>query len=69
MAPIILTLGFVSGGVALAYEVLWTRELLNLLGSTTRASALVLAAFMFGIASGAWCAGRWTYHHRLPPLK
>ena len=32
MASIILTLGFVSGGVALAYEVLWTRELLNLLG-------------------------------------
>ena len=68
MAPIILTLGFVSGGVALAYEVLWTRELLNLLGSTTRASALVLAAFMFGIASGAWCAGRWSMQASRPLL-
>lgn len=60
MVPIILTLGLVSGGVALAYEVLWTRELLNLLGSTTRASAVVLAAFMAGIATGAWCASRWS---------
>jgi len=60
MAPIILMLGFVSGGVALAYEVLWTRELLNLLGSTTRASTVVLAAFMVGIATGAWCVSRWS---------
>ncbi|MDK1021324.1 MAG: fused MFS/spermidine synthase [Candidatus Hydrogenedentes bacterium] len=59
IVPIILTLGFVSGGVTLAYEVLWTRELLNLLGSTTRASTLVLAAFMAGIATGAWCSSRW----------
>jgi len=58
MVPFILTLGFVSGGVALAYEVLWTRELLNLLGSTTKASTVVLAAFMVGIATGAWCASR-----------
>lgn len=47
-----------SGGVALAYEVLWTRELLNLLGSTTQASASVLAAFMAGLALGAWVGGR-----------
>ena len=39
----------VACAVALAYEVLWTRELLNLLGSTTRASALVLAGFMAGL--------------------
>lgn len=57
---VILALGLVSGAIALAYEVLWTRELLNLLGSTTRASALVLAAFMGGIALGAHVAGRRT---------
>ena len=51
-------LGLVSGGIALAYEVLWARELLNLLGSTTRASAATLAAFMAGLALGAWFAGR-----------
>lgn len=46
--------------MALSYEVLWTRELLNVLGSTTRASAATLAAFMAGIAIGAWVAGRWS---------
>ncbi len=58
--PILLALGLASGAVALAYEVLWTRELLNLLGSTTRASAIVLAGFMGGLALGAYGAGRWT---------
>ena len=36
MVPIILMLGLVSGGVALAYEVLWTRELLNVLATSVR---------------------------------
>jgi len=63
---VLLALGLVSGAVALAYEVLWTRELLNLLGSTTRASALVLAAFMGGLALGAYAAGRWTVRIRSP---
>jgi len=56
----ILALGAASGAVALAYEVLWTRELLNALGSTSRASAIVLAAFMSGLALGAWAAGAWS---------
>lgn len=63
---ILLALGLVSGAVALAYEVLWTRELLNLLGSTTRASALVLAGFLGGMALGAYAAGRWTTRLRRP---
>ncbi len=56
----LFVLGLMSGAVALAYEVLWTRELLNLLGSTTRASALVLSGFMGGLAVGAYVAGRLT---------
>ena len=68
MVPFILALGLVSGGVALTYEVLWTRELLNLLGSTTRASALVLAGFMAGLALGAYGIGRWTARSRRPLL-
>ena len=55
-----LALGLVSGGLAVAYEVLWSRELLNLLGSSTRASAGILAAFMLGISLGSWLAGRWS---------
>jgi spermidine synthase len=57
---VLFVLGLMSGAVALAYEVLWTRELLNLLGSTTRASALVLSGFMGGLAVGAYVAGRLT---------
>ena len=57
--PILLALGAASGVAALAYEVLWTRELLNLLGSTTLASTIVLAAFMCGFAIGAWAGGKW----------
>ncbi len=56
----IFALGLASGGVALAYEVLWSRELLNLLGSTTRASAAILTAYMAGLAVGSWLAGRWS---------
>ena len=68
MVPFVLALGLVSGGVALSYEVLWGRELLNVLGSTTRASAVVLTAFMGGIAIGAWFAGRWSRRSIRPLL-
>jgi spermidine synthase len=69
MVPLVLVLGLVSGGVALSYEVLWGRELLNVLGSTTRASAVVLTAFMGGIAVGAWFAGRWFRRSTRPLLE
>lgn len=66
LPPAFLALGFVSGIVTLAYEVVWTRELLNLLGSTTLASTIILATFMAGIAFGAWLCGRITEHAREP---
>ena len=56
----VLVLSLFSGGVSLTYEVLWTRHLLNLFGSTTTATAAMLAAFMAGIALGAWVMGRWS---------
>lgn len=52
----------------LGYEVLWTRELLNLLGSTTRAAAATLTAFMVGLAIGAWLGGKWTVRAPRPLL-
>lgn len=54
----VLLLGFVSGLLALGYEVLWTRQLLNLFGSTTTATASMLAAYMAGMAMGAGLAAR-----------
>src|SRR5476649_460632 len=48
-----------SGAAALVYEVTWTRLLTLQLGHTVAAASTVLAAFMGGLALGAWLAGRW----------
>ena len=46
-----------SGAAALVYEVSWTRLLTLQLGHTVAAASTVLAAFMGGLALGAWLAG------------
>jgi spermidine synthase len=46
-----------SGAAALVYEVAWTRMLTLQLGHTVAAASTVLAAFMGGLAIGAWAAG------------
>jgi spermidine synthase len=46
-----------SGAAALVYEVTWTRLLTLQLGHTVAAASTVLAAFMGGLAAGAWLAG------------
>ncbi len=51
-APLLL-LFFLSGVAALIDEIVWTRMLSTAFGSTARASALVLATFMGGMALGA----------------
>jgi spermidine synthase len=43
-----------SGAAALVYEVTWTRLLTLQLGHTVAAASTVLAAFMGGLALGAW---------------
>ena len=47
-----------SGAAALVYEVAWTRLLTLQLGHTVAAASTVLAAFMGGLAIGAWLAGK-----------
>ena len=47
-----------SGAAALVYEVSWTRLVTLQLGHTVAAASTVLAAFMGGLALGAWIAGR-----------
>ncbi len=49
---------FLSGAAALAYEVIWTRALSVLLGSTTYALSTMLATFMLGLAIGGALGGR-----------
>jgi len=47
-----------SGAAGLVYEVTWTRQLALQMGHTVSAVSTVLAAFMGGLAIGAWIAGR-----------
>jgi spermidine synthase len=47
----------ISGAAALVYQVAWTRLFSLQLGHTTAASSTVLAAFMGGLAAGAWVGG------------
>ncbi len=49
---------FLSGASALVYEIVWTRRLALVLGSTAGAVAAVLSAFMLGLALGALLVGR-----------
>ena len=47
-----------SGAAALVYQVVWVRLFTLALGHTVAAASAVLAAFMGGLAIGAWAAGR-----------
>ncbi|MCL6472420.1 MAG: fused MFS/spermidine synthase [Firmicutes bacterium] len=48
-----------SGMAALIYEVIWTRELSLIFGSTVYAVSMMLTAFMSGLSLGAFAGGRW----------
>jgi len=54
----ILALFFFSGATALVYEVVWSKFLSQMLGSTIYAQTVVLAAFMGGLALGNAIFGR-----------
>jgi spermidine synthase len=58
---------FVTGFVAIALEVLWTRALEQVLSGTVYSFATVLAVFLLGIALGSWVYRR--FLRRLPPLR
>lgn len=49
---------FLAGAAALVLEVVWSRYLGLLLGSSSRAGAAVLALYMGGMAAGSFSAGR-----------
>lgn len=55
-----------SGCASLIYEVTWTRRLSLLFGASTWAVATVLAAFLGGLALGAWMLGEWIDRVRSP---
>jgi spermidine synthase len=63
---ILLLSCFLSGAASLFFEVLWTRAFSLILGSTTQAAALVFAAFLTGLALGAWLFGNLAARLRAP---
>ena len=55
---VIAVLFFLSGAAGLIYQVVWTRSLTLLFGSTTLAASTVLTSFMAGLALGSYLFGR-----------
>src|SRR5260370_18894557 len=63
---IIIWLFFCSGATALVYEVVWSKFLAQMFGSTIYAQTAVLAAFMGGLALGNRLCGGWADWLREP---
>ena len=55
---VVFSLFVVSGFTGLAYEVIWARMLVRVLGATTLAVTTVLASYMAGLALGSIIFGR-----------
>src|SRR5262245_45600910 len=67
----ILVLAFcflLSGFAALVYQTAWTRQFALVFGTSELAVATVLAAYMGGLALGAWLAERFLPRVRRPVL-
>ncbi len=58
MRTVVLGCFFLSGASGLVLEMLWTRMLTLVFGSTTLAVSTVLATFMGGLGLGSYLAGR-----------
>ena len=61
-----LLLFFFSGATALVYEVVWSKFLSQMFGSTIYAQTVVLAVFMGGLALGNKILGRWADRLKQP---
>jgi spermidine synthase len=48
----------VSGFIALSYEVIWSRVLALIIGSSVYAFSIMLTTFLIGLALGAYLASR-----------
>lgn len=56
--PLLAALFFATGATSLVFEVLWVRGLTLVVGNTTFAVSLVVAAFLGGLAAGNAVAGQ-----------
>ncbi len=64
--PLAMGLFFISGMAGLMYEVVWIRMMASAFGATVHAMAVVVSAFMTGLALGGWAFGRWVDRVRHP---
>ncbi|HWC77951.1 MAG TPA: fused MFS/spermidine synthase, partial [Blastocatellia bacterium] len=58
----------VSGFIALSYEVIWSRVLALIIGSSVYAFSIMLTTFLIGLAVGAWVAARYVDRIRRPVM-
>jgi len=66
--PLVLTAFVLSGISSLTLEIIWTRHLEHVFGSTTLAISTVLTCFMGGLALGSWLFGKFADRLRAPVL-
>src|SRR2546423_3808373 len=59
---------FLSGGLALVYEILWMRQFAAIFGATAPATAATLAAVFVGFTVGSLVLGSWTARVQRPLL-
>jgi len=62
----VLLFFFVSGACGLLYQVVWTRKLVLLFGTTAYAVSTVLSIFFAGLGVGSILGGRWADRVRRP---
>ena len=55
---LILGIFFVSGLCGLVYEIVWSRQLTLVFGTTTLSTSTILTIFMSGLALGSWWLGQ-----------
>jgi len=63
----LLLLFAASGFISLSLEVIWTRLLIQVVGSSTYAFSMILGSFLAGIAIGSWILSRWIKETSLSP--
>jgi spermidine synthase len=66
MRPLVLACFFLSGASGLIFEMVWTRGLTLVFGSTTLAISTVLTAFMGGLGLGSYAASKFADRLRDP---
>ncbi|MES0371891.1 MAG: fused MFS/spermidine synthase [Mariprofundaceae bacterium] len=74
MRKVLYTSFLISGGLAMAYEVIWSRLLVQVIGSSTYGFSMILIAYLTGLAGGSYLVSRfvparWLHAHAFAALQ